>query len=71
MRRMRQVFRKHTGEATAWLFGYSLWLEPFGIGLVDLHEVLKGLHAAVGEGHDGVIVWPVDPDQSVFLVHLG
>ena len=40
------------------------------MGFVCLDEVAQRLHAKVGERHNAVVAGPVDPDQSIFLIHF-
>ena len=38
---------------------------------MDLDDAGERLDAEVGEPHDAVVAWTVDPDKAVLLVHLG
>lgn len=37
---------------------------------MDLDEAGQRFDAEVGERHDAVAAWPVDPDQAVLLIHF-
>src|SRR6185437_1885539 len=45
-------------------------LKEVRIGLVDLDKTGEGFDAKVGERHNAVVAWAIDPDQSVLLIHF-
>ena len=40
------------------------------MGFVCHDEFAQRLDAKVGERHDAVVAGPVNPDQSIFLIHF-
>ena len=66
--RLRYI-RNHAPWAAARLFRTCRVLEQVRIVLVLLDEVSEVFDAVVGECHDGVVTWSVNPDQTVLRVH--